>query len=376
MTVGGAQLTLLKLAGAFHERGHHTTAVFFYDKDGLESAWQQHYPFEVFSLGGWTAKSGVERIWLLSQGLLRLYRYLYSHKIDILMSFTQHSNLLAIPIAYLNGVRGRVASNRGRIENIPLWVERLHGKMINSRLATCLIVNSPLLIKQAIEIEGVNPNKIRLIYNGVADEILQEEGFDKQRTTTRKALEVDETELMLISVGRLTHQKGHGYLLQAMPAIRACIPKAKLFIVGDGPLREELENLTKQLGIQREVQFLGTRTDVPNLLAAADVFIHPSVSEGMPNALLEAMAVGLPCVVSALDAVQDILQHELNSLLVPPSDAVAMSKAVCRLLKDEKLRKVLGSQAQKLVREQFSSQRMIDQYEQLFNQILNQQGTV
>jgi len=376
MTVGGAQLTLLKLAGAFYERGHHTTAVFLYDKDGLESTWQQVYPFEVFSLGGWTAKGGVERIWLLSKGLLRLYRYLYSHKIDILMSFTQHSNLLAIPIAYLNGVQGRVASNRGRIENIPLWVERLHGKMINSRLATCLIVNSPLLIKQAIEIEGVNPNKIRLIYNGVADEILQEEGFDKRRTATRKALGIDETEVMLISVGRLTHQKGHSYLLQAMPAIRACTPKAKLFIVGDGPLRKKLENLTKQLGIQREVQFLGTRTDVPCLLAAADVFIHPSVSEGMPNALLEAMAVGLPCVVSALDAVQDILQHELNSLLVPPSDAVAMSEAVCRLLKDEKLRKVLGSQAQKLVREQFSSQRMIDQYEQLFNQILNQQGTV
>jgi glycosyltransferase involved in cell wall biosynthesis len=296
MTVGGAQLTLLKLAAAFQKRGHHTVAVFLYDKDGLESIWQEHYPFEVFSLGGWKARGGIERIWLLFKGLLRLYRYLYNNKIDILMSFTQHSNLLAIPIAYLTRVKGRIASNRGRIENIPLWVERLHGKMINSSLATCLIVNSPLLIKQAVEIEGVKPHKIRLIYNGIADEIFQNERFKGQRAATRKALGVDETELMLISVGRLTHQKGHAYLLQAMPAILAYQSKAKLFIVGDGPLKGELESLAKQLGIQRAVLFLGTRTDVPYLLAAADIFIHPSVSEGMPNALLEAMAVGLPCV--------------------------------------------------------------------------------
>ena len=364
MTVGGAQTTLLKLAHSFHERGHHVTAAFLYDKDHLKDTWQAQYVFPIIDLKAWQPKAPLLFPLMISRGILRLVNLLRQQRFDVMMTFTQHSSLLGIPVAWICGVPVRIASNRGRIENIPLWFEQLHGAMVNSRFATSLIVNSHLLREQAMQIEKVRSDKIQVIYNGVEDRFLNPLTNHAQRTQVRQSLGFTDEDKILLSVGRLTHQKGHRYLIEAMPSILSHYPNSKAVLVGDGPMREELEDLAGA------VTFLGTRSDVPSLLAAADIFVLPSLSEGMPNALLEAMAFGIPCVVSALGAVEGIILHKHNGMLVPIADASAISEVVCSLLGDAALRSQIATQAQELIRHRFSIQRMIDQHEQLFQQYL------
>ncbi len=111
--------------------------------------------------------------------------------------------------------------------------------------------------------------------------------------------------LLVLSVGRLTEQKGHIYLLEAIPGIIEQFPSTVFAIAGDGPLRAELEARAERLGISKSVHFLGMRSDVPALLQMAHIFALPSLWEGLPIALLEAMAAGLPVVATRVEGVEE-----------------------------------------------------------------------
>ncbi|MEJ5202886.1 MAG: glycosyltransferase, partial [Anaerolineales bacterium] len=135
MAVGGSQMVLLQLADWFHAQGYHVAAAFFYDRDGLAEKWQERYSFPVVDLQAW--KKGpalLKPLWLV-RGILRLFLLIHRERFSAVMAFTHHSNLLALPLAWLAGIPVRVASHRGRILGFPRWQERLHAWMVNSRLA-------------------------------------------------------------------------------------------------------------------------------------------------------------------------------------------------------------------------------------------------
>ncbi len=151
---------------------------------------------------------------------------------------------------------------------------------------------------------------------------------------------------LVLSVGRLSSEKGHADLIRAMPEIRkACGSQTTLILVGDGPEEANLATVCNKLGLEGTVRMLGYRRDVDRCYAAADVFVLPSYTEGSPNVLLEAMDAGLPIVATAVGGVGEMIHDGENGLLVPARDVPAIARAVAALLGNAELRSTLTAAA-------------------------------
>ena len=160
---------------------------------------------------------------------------------------------------------------------------------------------------------------------------------------------------VIVTIGRLEPEKGHRFLVQAMPRVLKHHPGARLWIAGDGSLRVELEALAYQLGLERHVLFLGFVEDVPELLSRADVFVLPSLSEALGISLLEAMAASLPVVASAVGGVPEVIEPGFNGLLVPPGDADKIALSLLTLCGEPDLARRLGENARRTVSGRFSA---------------------
>jgi len=368
MAVGGAQKVLLSQAEWFHQRGYPVTVAFFYDKEELRERWSEHYAFPILDLEARHAGANpLLNFALLLRGLFRLARLLRQEKFSVVETFTPDSNLLGLPIAWLMGVPVRIGSHHGRIQNAPRWLERLHGRLINSQVTSALVAVSSRVKELAVTGEGIRPERVTLIPNGVdlpPEDALSQEEIDQ----IRQALDLQPDVPVLISVGRLSRQKGHRYLLEAMPSVLERFSQAVLLIVGDGPQRADLEQQANHLGLEASVRFLGTRDDICRLLAAADVFVLPSVSEGMPMALLEALGMGVAVVASNLTGIADVVEDGRHGLLTASGKPDSLASAVIRLLEDDILRMKISQSGKQLVRQEYTVDRMCERYETLFRE--------
>lgn len=160
---------------------------------------------------------------------------------------------------------------------------------------------------------------------------------------------------VIVTTGRLEPDKGHRFLVQAMPRVLKHHRGARLWIAGDGSLRTELEALAYQLGLEKHVVFLGFVEDVPDLLSRADVFVLPSLSEALGISLLEAMAASLPVVASAVGGVPEVIEPGFNGLLVPPGDVDKIALSLLTLSGEPELALRLGKNARKTVESRFSA---------------------
>ena len=367
MEMAGSQKNLLTHARWFHEHGHDVTTVFFYDKQGLHDRWQETHDFPILNLKAWQPGAGTLRnSFSLLRSLWNLYRILGAKQLQVVETFTPDSNLLGLPLAWLAGVPVRIATHRAFIDKRPGWYPRLHGMLVNSGVVSTLIAVSEPVRQMAIVKEKVRPEKVQVILNGVDLPPQEDEGRAHTRQKVRQELGLPPECPLLLTVGRLTEQKGHSYLLQAAPAILAAQPCAVLAFAGEGPLEQPLTTQAKELGVDRSVRLLGLRQDVPRLLQAADVFVLPSLWEGMSMALLEAMAAGLPLVVSQVEGISELVTPEEDGLVVPPGDTQALAEAIIRLLEDAGLRERLGTAARAKVAAHFSADAMCQRYADVF----------
>jgi glycosyltransferase involved in cell wall biosynthesis len=175
--------------------------------------------------------------------------------------------------------------------------------------------------------------------------------------------------------GRLTPQKDPMTFLRALAALRRELPTAMGLVVGDGPLRADLQLEAVRLGLTEHCVFAGLRADVPALLGAMDVFVLSSVSEGFPFVLLEAMAMGCPVVATAVNGVTEIVQAGVSGILVAPRDPTSITGAVVDLLRSPERARALGAAARARVTDRFSVERMIRQTEQLYLDVVASSGT-
>lgn len=374
MAVGGAQRVLLTQATWFHAQGYQVTVAFFYDKEALYGRLQAEYLFPVIDLcARKVAGSGFGNSLRFLKGMMRLWKLLRRGRFDIIETFTPHSNLVGLPLARLAGAPARIASHHGVIENISPWMERLHGKLVNSGIVSSLVAVSSRVYNYAVEQEGARTEKVKLIPNGVS--IPPERAFTKDDwLEVRQGIGVECDGALVIAVGRLTEQKGHKYLLGAAAKIIRRFPKTTFAVVGDGPQMPALEEQVRRLGIKDNLRLLGTRADVYRLLYVADIFVLPSLSEGMPMALLEAMGMGLPVVATNLAGIADVVEDGRHGLLVPPGEVESLELAIARLLSDAQLSKQLAQAGRKLVFEQYTVERMCRTYEELFLAVLSQEN--
>ncbi len=149
----------------------------------------------------------------------------------------------------------------------------------------------------------------------------------------------------MIFVGRLIANKGPQYLIEALPRVLSHHPEAECWLVGDGPLRHDLERTIREQHLQDNVRFLGERDDVASLLGQSDVFVRPSLSEGLPLAVLEAMAACLPVVVAPVGGTPELVEDGKTGFLVTPGDRQGLEDHLCQLLADGKLRRAMGMRA-------------------------------
>jgi glycosyltransferase involved in cell wall biosynthesis len=238
------------------------------------------------------------------------------------------------------------------------------------RLTRRLHAVSAAVKQSAVASLKVDPNRVVVIPRG-RDPLLLGEPDENRRRAARERLGVREDAEVVMAVGRQELPKGHRYLVEAAEALRR--PRARVLVVGRaGGESDALQRLVLGLRLEGRVSFLGHREDVSDLLAASEVFVMPSVREGAPGALIEAMAMAVPIVASELPTIREILEHERSALLVPPRDPAAITAAIDRLLDDPDLRTRLATEARNLYQDRFTIEVIADRMVDLYRETLEE----
>jgi len=184
----------------------------------------------------------------------------------------------------------------------------------------------------------------------------------------------EEKYVVLLHVGRFEPQKNHRLLIEAFALAVNEYPMMKLWLVGEGPLRTEVEKFVRENRMDRKVKFLGIRDDVADLLAESDVFILPSDWEGVPLTVLEAMAASKPVIATSVGGVPELVEDGVTGILVPPRDSKGLAQAILRPAKDPDLRYRMGKAGQKRALERFDIARITREYEALYLKLLKEGG--
>lgn len=176
---------------------------------------------------------------------------------------------------------------------------------------------------------------------------------------------------VLAVVGTLKEQKGHRYLIDAAPAVLAQFPDTHWLLIGDGALREALQAQVDAAGLAQHIHFLGNRSDVASLLAASDAFVLPSLWEGLPMALIEAMASGLPIVATEVSGTKQVMVANETGLLVPPGSVPHLEAAMIELLSNPERCQAMGASARRRVEALFSARKQAEEHIALFQHAWN-----
>lgn len=274
---------------------------------------------------------------------------------------------LGIPMVYT--VHGWSFHPRG----VP-WLERAAAG-VESRicsLARKVICVSRADLKEGVERGILHPDQGLVIHNGI--DPTRYEGGMASREACRQELGLAEGEIVISLFGRLTHQKGQRTLLRAAKQLVERMPSVVFLLVGDGEDRPQLENLVHELGIGRQVMFVGARMDVERLLAASDLCTLPSLWEGLPICLLEAMAARRPVVASAVNGNLEVVQHGKTGFLVPPEDSGALAEYLGWLVIDPTLRERFGETGHERVEKHFHLERMVHNTERVYQKLLGERA--
>ncbi len=233
-------------------------------------------------------------------------------------------------LRYLRGAAGFLASS----------YERTVGRAI-VRNSDRLIAVSGAVAAHAVRL-GARPESVRVVANGVDAERFRPGGSRRRRA------------FRIACVGRLIFNKGPQYLLEAAPEVLRAHPETEFIFVGDGPLRADLQKRARQMGVAGRMAFLGTQRDVASILRRCDILVRPSLLEGMPLTVLEAMACGLPVVATPVAGTAELVRQGENGLLVPPGDPSSLAQAILRLIEDPELRRAQGRSGRRLVTSGYS----------------------
>jgi glycosyltransferase involved in cell wall biosynthesis len=266
-----------------------------------------------------------------------------------------------------------------KLAGVPL-VATVHGKnyfweKLRRRIAYRLVSRQGTMVVVSQDLKrfvcdkvGVAEKRVEVICNGVAP---AQTVTDEEAQKCKADLGILGCYPLLGVVGSLYPVKGHRFLLEAMPEILRRWPKARLLVIGRGELEVALKEQVEQLAIGANVHFLGMRQDVPKLLSVLDVFVLPSLSEGLSLALLEAMSYGKPVVATLVGGNPELIDHGRSGFLVQPEDARDLAANLVKLLSDPGMMRQFGRQAAERVRQHFSMGQMVDRYRDLYARSLS-----
>jgi len=320
---GGAERSLLDLAVGVREHGIDIEiATLKAQTHGFRNA------AETLGVGVQTIGPGVARAAVALRRLIRESepRVVHSTLFDSDLVARLGAARSGVPVltSLVNVTYDKVRLADPKVSHLGLaWRRRVDGWTAR-HLADRFHCITRVVADSGIESLGIDPNRIRVIPRGRSREEFHPAGSGTEVQSLRRTLGIGADDFVLVSVGRQEWQKGHRHLIDAMPRVLARHHNLSLLLVGrEGYETSELRAQVHRLGIDEHVHFLGDRRDVPALLRASDVFVFPSVYEGLGGAILEAMATGLPVVASRLPATVEILGE--TGFFATPADAEALA---------------------------------------------------
>ncbi|HKW34579.1 MAG TPA: glycosyltransferase [Candidatus Acidoferrum sp.] len=295
--------------------------------------------------------------------MLKLVSFIRKRQFRVVHTNDVYSNLFAVPAAWLARVPVIISSRR----DLARWwwytpVRRKILKRIQT-FSTKILVNSEAVRQELITRDGFAPHLIHVVYNGIDTKKFTQAIADRKRLLPG----ISTNHKLIVMVANMhLGVKGHGDLIEAARTIHEMCPEARILLAGDGEMRPFFEDQVRAAGLEEIFIFLGHRTDIPALLACCDIGVLASRSEGLPNAVLEYMAAGLPVVATMVGGVPEIIENEVNGLLIPPENPPALCTAIVRLLMDEQLRKLLGAAGRERVLTQFNFASVMASLRQLY----------
>ena len=295
--------------------------------------------------------------------VMALTRLMRSERPDIVHTHGWGTLIEGLAAASLAGVRRIVHGEHGTLQL--KWHQRRVQKWAWGRVDQVLSVSSRLS-ERAADSVGFPLSRIRTIRNGV--DVSRFRGLD--RSAARRQFGIDDVTFVIATAGRLVPVKDHSTLLAAVTDLQARGARTVLLVAGDGPLRSALERKASDLGIREQVHLLGYRRDVETVLAAADVFVLSSRSEGLSNTILEAMAAGLPVVATRVGGAEELVDDGVTGALVPPAAPAALADALDALARRCDLRVQMGKAGRLRAETEFDLPTMIRAYERVYHEVL------
>jgi glycosyltransferase involved in cell wall biosynthesis len=286
-------------------------------------------------------------------GLLRLTRALHTHRADALLATRWREFLLG-------GFAARLARTPRTVCRLGLKVtpeDDLKRRLIFG-LADRVIVNAEEIRAALLQRPWIAPEKVAVVHNGVDLERYAELDGGAE---FRAELGVPAEAPLVVNVGALTPQKDHATLVRATARLAAALPDVHVAAVGEGFLRADIESQVARAGVGDRFHLVGFRADVRPALAAADLFVLSSYNEGMPWAMIEAVAAGLPVVATDVSGTRACVDDGVNGLIVPERDDAALAAACTELLADRPRREAMARASRRLAAERFDENRMFDQ---------------
>ena len=353
---GGAENMMLRLAEALDPRRYRS--IFCLLKDGWLRTQLASRGFDVAVVPN-THTPDFRWIW-------KVTRLVRTQRVDIMHAHEFAMNTYGSLVSLLTDVPA-IATVHGK----NYYADKLHRRLAYrfvARQSTMVAVSEDVrefLVQQV----GVPPDRVTTVHNGIDMERYAPD--PKVRYEERTRLGISNDELLVGAVGNLYAVKGHRYLLEALAQVRQSAPNIRCVIAGRGELRADLERHAAVLGIASNVQFLGFYDRVPALLQAIDVFVHPSVSEGLPLAVLEAMASGKPVIATRVGGIPEVVVHGRNGLLAAPASAEDLARQLEAILVSPSIGRRLGEEARETVREWFGMAAMVARYGALYGRALN-----
>jgi glycosyltransferase involved in cell wall biosynthesis len=313
--------------------------------------------------------------------LLGVRKILRTERPDVIQTVLFHSDLVGRLAAI--GTPAKVIS---RLVNTDYDKIRVHdpnirpfrfrmARLIDSwtarHLTHQIYANSNAVKTAAIRDLGISPEKI-IVLEESRDASRLGQPSCHRRKLARILLGLDESQEVLVNIGRQDYQKGQRYLLEAMSMLVSTRPRLVLLMAGrTGDVSGELERLRDRLGLKERVHFLGHREDVPEILASADLFVFPSFYEGLPGAVIEAMALGLPIVASDIDPVRETVEEGRNALLVKPASPDELASAIERLLEDRPTAQAFGRRSRAIFDERFTLEQSIPPLLEFYRRVVS-----
>lgn len=364
LVVGGAERTLVELVNGLEQEAYEVTVWTIFDYNPLAVDLPDHVEVRTLGVTGIISTGYVERPAQVTEYVRAPLRFLGAarrEQPDIIQSFVFFDNIIArlatlvCSATVITGVR-----------SVPNDQHRLRALLdqLTLPLSDVVVSNSTAGAEFAVD-RGAAEEDVIVIRNGRPIERFQQ----PSTSGIRSALSVSSEAPIVGTVGRLIERKGCHDLAAAWPSIQDRFPRAHLLFVGDGPERAALEDQAERDGCRDSIHFLGTREDVPELLSCMDVFAFPSHYEGLPGALIEAMAAGLPIVTTPVGGNVDLVDNFRTGLFVSERAPRDLAWAVIRLLEYRQLADSLGDAAARRAEQEFTTTRMVEQFHQLYQRV-------